>query len=394
MALLFEKANIGGIELENRLIHSATYENMAGPGGEVTSDLIKRYANLAKGGVGLIIPGYLYTSAEGKAFEGQTGIHRDDLVTGLADLVEQVHAAGAKIVFQMAHGGRQAPRKITGKTPIAPSSFGRDPASMDKPRAATEEDIRKIISDFGQAARRAKEAGADAVQLHCAHGYLLNNFLSPFFNVRKDKWGGSPQNMFRIVGEIITAIQRETGSALPILVKLNTNDHTPKQGITPELAAQYAEWLVDMGIDAVEVSSGTYYSFHTSRGDVPIDDLVKSLPLWKRPIAKLIFKGQVETCKFQPLYHLDAAELIRPKLGDKPLILVGGVRTLTEMEAVLASGKADFISLSRPLIREPFLPKRLMEGKAAQAQCTSCNKCFAGVFNGLPLRCYADGLPI
>ncbi len=393
MARLFENADIGGIELKNRLIHSATHEGMAAPGGEITPELIKRYRNLAKGGVGLIIPGYMYISGQGKAFEGQAGVHHDGLLPGLIKLVDEVHRHGAKIVFQIAHGGRQSPRKITGQPPMAPSSFGRDPASMDKPKAATDQDIARIIDDFAQAARRAQRAGADGVQLHCAHGYLLNSFLSPFFNVRKDQWGGCPENMFRIVREVISAIRRETGGGLPVLVKLNANDFTPKQGITPELAAQYAVWLEELDVAAAEISSGTYYSFHTTRGEVPINDLAKALPLWKRPIARLVFKGQLEPCKFRPLYNLQAAEVIKPRLSNMPLILVGGVRTLAEMEDILARGKADFISLSRPLIREPFLPQRLMEGKATEAQCTSCNMCLAGMFNNLPLRCYADGLP-
>lgn len=394
MPEIFEKSRIGEIELQNRLIHSATHECMAGPKGEVTDALIKRYRDMAKGGVGLIIPGFFSISPEGQAFEGQTGIYDDSHIAGLTKLVDEVHAAGGKIVFQLAHGGRQTPRRLTGQPPIAPSSFGRDPASMDKPKAATEDDIARIIGAFGNGARRAQQAGADGVQLHCAHGYLLCNFLSPFFNARKDAWGGSPQNNFRIVREIIGAIRNQTGDLFPILVKLNTNDHTPKPGITPELAAQYAEWLAELGVSGVEISSGSYYSFHTSRGEVPIDDLVKALPRWKRPIARMVFKGQIEPCKFEPLYHRSAAQVIKPALADTPLILVGGVRTMNGMQEILDQGLADFLSMSRPLVREPFLPKRLREGKATEASCTSCNKCFAGIFNGLPLRCYAEGLPI
>src|SRR5208337_1122791 len=135
--------------------------------------------------------------------------------------------------------GRQSPKKVTGCNPLAPSSFGRDPLSLNKPVAATEDEIREIIDSFAQAARRAKQAGADAVQLHCAHGYLIDEFLSPFFNRRSDQWGGSPSNMFRLVKEIIVRIGDEVGSGFPLLVKLNANDFTPSPGIEPDLAAQY-----------------------------------------------------------------------------------------------------------------------------------------------------------
>jgi 2,4-dienoyl-CoA reductase-like NADH-dependent reductase (Old Yellow Enzyme family) len=393
MPQVFQHANLGPLELKNRLIHSATFECMADENGAVTDHLVKRYVNLAKGEVGLIIPGYMYVHPRGKAFSGQTGIHDDRLIPGLTRLVNAVHEAGGLIAFQLAHGGRQCPKKVTGKAPLAPSGFGRDPASMNKPAAAAEADIQEVIASFAKAAKRAFDAGADAIQLHCAHGYLLSEFLSPFFNRRHDQWGGSPENNFRLLRQIILAIQESAGKDRMVMVKMNTDDYTPKKGITPDLAAQYAAWLADLGVAALEVSSGTYYSFHTVRGDVPVDDLARALPWWMRPMAKVIFKKQVFPCRFQKLYHLPAAEKIKPVIGDMPLILVGGVRTLGEMEKVLSESKADFLSMSRPFIREPFLAKRMNQGKTKEASCISCNKCFAAVFNGLPLRCYTDGLP-
>lgn len=393
MSQVFQPANLGSLELKNRLIHSATFECMADENGAVTDHLVKRYVHLAKGEVGLIIPGYMYVHPRGKAFGGQTGIDDDRLIPGLKHLVNAVHEAGGFIAFQLVHGGRQCPRKIIGKAPLAPSRFGRDPASMNKPAAATEADIQEVISSFAKAAKRAFDAGADAVQLHCAHGYLLNEFLSPFFNRRHDQWGGSPENNFRLLRQIILAIRKAAGQDRMLMVKMNTDDFTPKKGITPDLAAQYAAWLADLGMAALEVSSGTYYTFHTVRGDVPIDGLVRALPWWMRPMAKLVFKKLVFPCRFQKLYHLPAAEKIKPVIGNMPLILVGGVRTLKEMEKVLSESKADFLSMSRPFIREPFLAKRMKQGSIKEAACISCNKCFAAVFNGLPLRCYTHGLP-
>jgi 2,4-dienoyl-CoA reductase-like NADH-dependent reductase (Old Yellow Enzyme family) len=393
MSLAFSAAQIGSLTLKNRLIHSATFECMAATDGSVTEALVKRYVNLAKGEVGLIIPGYLYVHPRGKCFEYQTGVSEDKHVAGLTRLVDAVHRAGGVIALQIAHGGRQCPRKLIGQPPLAPVGFGRDPASLSKPVAATPTDIEQIIDAFVAAARRVRQAGADALQLHCAHGYLLNEFLSPFFNRRRDRWGGSPENRFRLLKEIIQAIRSEIGDTLPLMVKLNTDDFTPQPGIQPSLAAQYARWLADLGIAALEISSGTYYTFHTVRGEVPIDDLVRALPWWMRPMAKMIFKNQVGPCRFEEFYHLAAAAMIKPAVGRVPLILVGGVRRLAEMERVLAEKKADFLSMSRPFIREPFLARRLKAGKSEAASCISCNKCFAAVFNGMPLRCYVEGLP-
>ena len=203
MSKLFESATIGTMQLRNRFVRSATYDGGADKGGFVSDWQIELHRALAQGGVGLIIPGYMYVHPRGKASARQTGIHDDRLIAGLTRLVDAVHAAGGLIAFQLAHGGRQCPKKVIGKPPLAPSGFGRDPASMNKPAAMTESDIQEVIASFVKAATRAFDAGADAIQLHCAHGYLLNEFLSPFFNRRHDQWGGSPENNFRLLREII-----------------------------------------------------------------------------------------------------------------------------------------------------------------------------------------------
>jgi 2,4-dienoyl-CoA reductase-like NADH-dependent reductase (Old Yellow Enzyme family) len=372
------------------MIHSATFECMATEDGLVTEPLIKRYVNLAKGEVGLVIPGYLYVDPAGKASKGQAGISDDSHLPGLTRLVDAVHEVGGLIAFQIVHGGRQSPGKLIGRAPLAPSSFGRDPVSLNKPVAATETDIQQVIDSFKAAAERVRRSGADGLQLHCAHGFLLNEFLSPFFNRRRDRWGGSPENRFRLVREIIISLREVVGEDMPLMVKINTNDFTPGPGIDPHLAGIYAGWLAELGVTAVEISSGTYYTFHTVRGDVPIDELARGLPWRMRPVAKMIFKRQIGLCRFQEFYHLPAAEIIKPSLGTVPLILVGGVRRLSEMERVISEGKAEFLSLSRPFVREPFLARQLKEGKVKESACISCNRCFAAVFNGLPLRCYAN----
>ena len=219
MPQVFQPTNLGSLPLKNRLVHSATFECMADENGMVTDRLVKRYVNLAKGEVGLIIPGYLYVHPRGKAFARQTGIHDDRLVPGLTRLVNAVHETGGRIAFQLAHGGRQCPKKLIGEAPLAPHGFGRDPASMNKPTAAAEADIQEVIDSFAKAAKRAFDAGADAIQLHCAHGYLLNEFLSPFFNRRHDQWGGSPENNFRLLRQIILAIQKTVGKDRMVMVK-------------------------------------------------------------------------------------------------------------------------------------------------------------------------------
>jgi 2,4-dienoyl-CoA reductase-like NADH-dependent reductase (Old Yellow Enzyme family) len=392
MGLLFTPRKIGELEIKNRFVHSATCEGMAEETGEVTEKLIKRYRDLARGGVGLIIPGYMYVHPLGRTNKYQIGIYKDEMMRGLAKLAGAVHEEGGTIAFQLAHGGRQTTRNIIRQTPLAPTGKYRDPLYFVKPRAMTEEEILSTIEDFGNAARRATEAGADAVQLHCAHGYLINQFLSPFLNLREDAWGGSDENRFRFLREVVHEVGEALPSGMPLFVKLSTNDFTPGEGVTPPLARKYAGWLVELGIDAVEVSSGGWFSFmKTLRGDVPVKELMKNVSWWKKPLGYVVIKRMVGKYDLEEGYNLEAAKMIKPVLGDVPLMLVGGMRTVPFMEEVLEQGYADFISLSRPFIREPDLVKKIAEGKAEDAACVSCNRCIAALFYGLPIRCYYTG---
>ena len=392
MSQLFSPMKIGGLELRNRFVRSATFAGMATENGHVTDDILKLYRNLAKGRIGLIITGHFYVSPAGKALFNQVGIHSDEMIPGLKRLVQEVHEQDGKIVFQLSHAGRQTTKEVTGQRPIGPSGKGRDPIYFVKPREMNEDDIHETIQSFVNAAKWAVEAGADGIQLHGAHGYLINQFLSPFFNTRSDAWGGSEEGRFRFLEQVFTEIKSVIPKETPILIKLNTNDHTPRQGVTPELAARYAQRLVGMGIDAVEISSGSsFYSFmNVCRGQVPVQQLVDTMPFFKKPIARLMMNRLVGKYDLEEGYHLQAAKTIKPALGEIPLLLVGGMRRVAHMEEILEKGYADFISICRPFIREPFLVKRIEEGKTDRASCVSCNKCIGAIANRMPLRCYCQ----
>jgi 2,4-dienoyl-CoA reductase-like NADH-dependent reductase (Old Yellow Enzyme family) len=390
MSILFTPKKVGKVEIQNRFVHSATYESMARENGEVTDDLIKRYGRLAKGGVGLIIPGYMYVHPKGRAVDHQTGIYRDDMIEGLRRMVDVVHNEGSKIVFQLMHAGRQTKKERIGQTPLSPSKTSMDFIYMVTPKKMSEEEIDEAIKAFAVAAGRAYAAGADGVQIHSAHGYLVNQFLSPFFNRRNDAWGGSDENRFRFLKEILSEVRKNIPEDLPIMVKLNTQDFTPKKGITLELARIYAQRLADLKIQGLEVSCGTisYSMFNAMRGDVPTEDFIKYFPWWQRILGKMLYKRMEGKFDLEEGYNIEAAKLIKPVLGEIPLFVVGGLRRVQHMEEVLQSGIADFISLSRPFIREPYLVKRIKEGKTDAAACAYCNKCFAAVANNIALRCY------
>ena len=395
MSVLFTPQRVGHVDIKNRFVHSATYEGMADPDGQVTDTLIKRYRQLAQGEVGLIIPGFMYVHPLGRAYNAPMGIHSDEMIDGLTRLVKAVHEFDSKIFFQINHAGQQTSPTDIGQTPLAPSSSVRDPINFFKPRQMDESEITDAVKAFADAAERAVKAGADGVQVHCAHGYLINQFLSPFFNRRQDKWGGSSENRFRFLKQVIESIKEKVPDEFCITVKLNTHDFTPKPGITPELAVEYAGMLKDLGVDMIEVSCGssTFSYMNMCRGDVPVKELVQSMPLWKKPVAWFMIHSLKGRYNLEEGYNTAAARSIRPVAGDIPIAMVGGMRTLEKMSQAVRGGDAEFISMSRPFIREPLIVKKFRENKRDKVACVSCNRCLAAIPNGFPVRCYNKAFP-
>ncbi len=382
--MLFESTEINGMELRNRIVRSATYENMATADGKITEKAEQFYARLAKGGTGLIIPGHAFVHKSGQAGPNQIGVYDDDCIPGLKRLAGEAHKHGAKIALQLAHSGRQTAAELIGQSPMAPSALETDPS----PREMTVDDINAIIKAFTEAAVRAKEAGFDAVQLHAAHGYLLAQFISPHTNHRTDEWGGSAKKNLKFPTEVYKKTREAVGDDYPILMKLNVEEFLP-DGITAEIAIAAAKEFARIGIDAIEISGGVISEnpFAMSHGEIPIDMLTAG----KEPAAKEqmenFFYSIVDRMKFEEAYWLPYAEKIKPAIGDTPLILVGGMKYPQTMEKILQDGSADFISMCRPLIKEPNLPNEMAEGRKSPARCSFCNRCLMMALSE-PLRCH------
>jgi 2,4-dienoyl-CoA reductase-like NADH-dependent reductase (Old Yellow Enzyme family) len=368
-SLVFESKNIGKMVVKNRLIRSATYEGMASEEGGVTDNLLHLYRELAQGGVGLIITSFSYVQQSGRGYLNQIGINKDDLVPDLCKLPNIVHkyGDGCKIAIQLVHCGRQS-RLI--EDTIAPSAVF-EPVLKKTPREMTSEEVKGTIDAFVEAVRRAKEAGFDAVQLHAAHGYLLGEFLSPHTNRRTDEYGGSFENRFRIIKEIYTRSVNKVGLDYPIMIKMNVDDFV-ERGINLNESKKIAERLSNIGFAAIETSGGI------------MEASTRSEEKLGRPIITASKRGI--NSKNEEAYYLPYAREIK-KVIDIPLILVGGMRSIDVIEKILLEGSADFVSLSRPLIREPDLPKRwLNEIGSSTADCISCNACLSNVRTD-KLRC-------
>lgn len=224
MATLFEKTTVNGMTMRNRMVRSATWEGMCEQDGRPTERLINYYRDLAQGGIGLIVSGYAFVLPDGKHNRGQMGIHTDDFADDFKNLTHAVHKAGGKIAGQLVHAGGQSDARNAGRQPFAPSAVKVD-QFPEVPAELTRDEIIKIVTAFGEAACRAKSWGFDAVQLHGAHGFLINQFLSPLTNRRTDEYGGSIENRCRFVLEVYRKVRETVGADYPVLIKLNAADH-------------------------------------------------------------------------------------------------------------------------------------------------------------------------
>jgi 2,4-dienoyl-CoA reductase-like NADH-dependent reductase (Old Yellow Enzyme family) len=336
---------------------------MANEDGSCTQKLTDYMVQLAHGGVGLIITGHTYVSAEGKAGPWQLGVYDDDLIPGLAEMASAVHQAGGKIVMQLAHAGCQAARGLTGQEALGPSVMADKEGPIN--REMTLEDIGKVVEALGNGAARAEKAGIDGVQLHAAHGYLLSQFLSPFFNKRKDDYGGRLENRMRIILEVLQNIKERVRADYPVMIKMNSQDFV-EGGMNADEALRIAAILAKAGIDAIELSGGTMYSGKFS----PV-----------RP-------GELDSQE-EEVYYRSEVGLYKKTIGI-PLMLVGGIRSFEIAERLVDDGTTDYISLSRPFIREPDLVNRWKSGDLRKAFCISDNGCFRAGLAGGGIYCVVE----
>jgi 2,4-dienoyl-CoA reductase-like NADH-dependent reductase (Old Yellow Enzyme family) len=362
MPKLFEASEINGMALSNRFVRSATWEGMATDDGAPTAQLIDLMEKLSGGGVGLIISSHSYVLPEGKSHLKQLGIYKDDLIDEFKMMTEAVHEKGGKIVMQITHGGFFANSKLTGQIVFAPSEV--DGFAKSPRKKMSVKNIQEVIEAFASAAKRAKESGFDGIQIFAGHGYLLSQFLSPAFNKRTDDYGGNLENRTRIIMEVLKKVRREVGRDYPILVKINSEDFL-NEGLTLDESLRVCVMLCEGGVDAIELSGGTWVS----------GDLIPSRKQINSPDKEAYFK--------------EAAKALKEKISI-PLILVGGIRSFQIADLLIEKGVTDYISMCRPLIREPELINQWKAGNLTKAACISCNKCPEPGHAGEGIYCVAE----
>lgn len=351
MKTIYEPVELGNLHLKNRAVRSATFERTVVKDGLIdTSTYKKVYGKLAEGGVGLIITGMIGVGPNACLFNAMAKGYEADFVSKFQEIADEIHRLGSKLVVQLSHCGDKAQGADASDRTLAPSD--EELGSGRFAKAMSIEEIKDVVRDFGETALRCKEAGVDGVELHGAHGYLLNQFLSPYHNKRTDEYGGSIENRARLLFEVFDEVRRKVGDTYPVLVKIGCSDlHTP--GFTAEESEWVCKELSKRGVDAIELSGGLSLDAQTAavRGGI----LKKS----------------------QEAYFADAALKLSNEI-DTPVISVGGYRSPDIIEEYLNKGNIAAISFCRPLICEPDLINRWKSGDSAKSLCISCNKCFGG----------------
>ena len=299
---------------------------MATEDGECTERHIRHYMTRAKGGVGLIIIAHTYISRDGRSAQGQLGLYDDRLVSGLKRLVEAIHAEGTKVIIQLTHGGAKAPRNVTGEQPAGPWTVML-PNASEASRPLTIPDIKAIVVRFGEAAYRAMEAGFDSVELHGAHGYLLNQFLSPYTNQRKDAYGGNLTGRLTFPLEVIKEVKTKLGENTPLFYRFGADDML-EGGLTRQEGKLAAQHLERAGVDVIDVSGGIV--------------------------------GDGQTLFTEQGYFVPLAEGIKD-IVKVPVIGVGNITEPEYADSIVREQKVDLVAVGRLLLSNPEFPKEAAE---------------------------------
>jgi 2,4-dienoyl-CoA reductase-like NADH-dependent reductase (Old Yellow Enzyme family) len=365
---------IGPLVLKNRLIRAATSETMATDDGEATDQLVALYADLARGGAGLIITGHIYVEPAGQYEPRQLGLDHDRRIGPLTRITTAVHQHGGFIFAELSHAGSQS--LIPDIVPVAPSLvpnaiFARPPVEL------TDAAVESLVAEFAAAAGRAKRAGFDGIHLHSGNGYLLSQFNSPYANRRDDRWGGDAQRRSQLIVEVLRAVRAAVGADFPITARLGMAD-VVAGGLSLGGGVAIARRLAAGGLDGLEVTYGVMTDYRenirpyagTTRARAIADGLLHRT--FSPPVAEAYYRPFAQAAK---------------AAVDIPVILVGGVRSTEMMDEIVRSGDADFLALARPFVREPDLVNKIAAGRRGPVDCVSCNICF--LHEGIdPLRCW------
>ena len=386
----FEPITIGPLRLRNRFIKSGANEAMCLDGAP-TRALVQHHRELAAGGVGMTTVAYMAVAPEARTLPNQIWI-RPEILPDLQVLTSTVHDAGASISAQITHGGSFVTgMKVKGRTISASSGF--NPAGMLKgnflQRAMTPADMEQVIGEFVAAAQLARDAGFDAVELHMGHGYLLNQFISPLNNRRRDEFGGSASNRVRFPARVLRAVKEAVGDTTAVLAKINVADGT-RRGASVEDGVITARALEAAGADMLVLSGGrnvesTWFMFGSRMNRSELSSVLKQQGEWLTAFMMKAAASSEPDIQFREMYFLEYSRKIRAAVG-LPLAYLGGVKSLANAEQAVAEG-FECVVLARALLHDPSLVNKFRSGERAESGCDNCNGCVAYIYHPAGTRC-------
>ena len=393
-SIIFTPCKIGPIELRNRTIRSAAFENMC-KDNRPSQQLFDYHTAVARGGVGMTTVAYASVNRSGVSFDGQLWM-REEIVPELKKLTDAVHKEGAKASIQLGHCGNMTHRSTCGCKPMGASS-GFNLYSPTFVREMTEYEILDTVRDFGKAVNLAREAGFDCVEIHAGHGYLISQFLSPYTNHRHDIWGGNLENRMRFMKFVIREVMDAALDDMAVVVKINMFDGM-KKGIHEDEAILIAKELEKLGVHALVLSAGfvSKAPMEVMRGAMPIKTMAYYMNMWKfwwlKAGLHLVGRFIIPSVPFEEAYFLETAKRFRENLI-LPLIYVGGMISKSKMEEVLNSGFVAF-QMARALINDTDFVNKLKNGELTKSPCKHSNYCIGRMYSE-DMRCHhcVDEMP-
>ena len=384
---IFTPVKIGPVTLRNRVIRSAAFENMAYDNSP-SQDLYDYHVAVARGGVGMTTLAYAAVAKSGLSFKGQLWM-RKEIVPGLKRITDAIHAEGAKASIQLGHCGNMTHRSTCGSLPVG-ASGGFNMYSPTFVRALKVNEIHGLVSDFGNAVNLAREAGFDCVEIHCGHGYLISQFLSPYTNHRKDEFGGSLENRMRFMRLVITEVMKAAGDDMGVIVKMNMHDGF-KGGMQRDECLEVAKELERLGVHAIVLSAGfvSKAPMEVMRGAMPLKTLAYYMDMkkfwWLKAALHTIGRLLIPTVPYKEGYFLDDAKQFREAVK-LPLIYVGGLISREKMEEVLDAGFQG-LQVARALVHDTDFVNKLRSGEITCSGCKHSNYCIGRMYT-LEMRCH------
>lgn len=377
---IFQEAHIGPLTLRNRTIRSAAFESMC-PGHEPSQMLYDYHTSVARGGVGMTTVAYAAVEESGLSFDRQL-VMRPEIIPGLRRLTDGIHKDGAAAGIQLGHCGNMSHKEICGCIPVG-ACTGFNLYSPTIVRGLRRNELPALAKKFGQAVNLAREAGFDSVEIHCGHGYLIDQFLNPYFNHRHDEYGGSLENRMRFMTMCIEEVMKAAGNDMAVVAKMNMRDGLKRPGTTLEESMEIAKRLQQLGVHAIVLSGGLVSAtpMYVMRGEMPIHTMTHYMDkAWLKYGVRACGKMMVPTVPYQEAFFLEDALLFRKALPDMKFIYVGGLVAGDKINEVLSHG-FEAVQMARSLLNEPDFVNRLKDDPHHRCGCRHSNYCIARMYS-------------